>query len=351
MGAKKTGSGVENVYAAAGEWIERALLNDDSLFTPGNAIWTAERLAELRRRFLDQPDESGDNFYVKLERHLRGSAPEIYQLMGEVLYVHVLIIWEPSMRSETKKNRVEQVLAWGAPVRKVPHRLADGFAPGFVNLGAGRSKNLPFMAGFIINFVEQWKALESDKHGRMLADPWAFKDFATKVELQGKLYLESRTRHRGQIDALLHLVHPDDFEPMTSRDRKAKIAKAFTHLVQESTDDVDRKLRQIRSNLEIEYENIDFFDPSIRIRWDGKVAASTVSAMLEEHARLRSALKDVISAAPAQQEDYWIAMGSDEVVVCGESLESVMASIEAAGTVGGTIVTEFVSAEPQLIVL
>ena len=351
MGSKKTGNGVENVYAAAGEWIERALLNDDSLFAPGNAIWTAERLAELRRRFLDQPDESGDNFYVKLERQLRASAPEIHQLMGEVLYLHVLIIWEPSMRSETKKDRVERVLALGAPVRKVPHCLADGLAPGFVNLGAGYSKNLPFMVGFIINFVEQWKALEPDKHRRMLEDPWAFKDFATKVELQGKLYLESMTRHRGQIDALLHLVHPDDFEPMTSRGRKAKIANAFAHLVQEPTDDVDRKLRQIRSSLEIEYESIDFFDPSIRIRWDDKVAASTVPAMLEEHARLRSALKNAILAAPAQQEDYWIAMGIDEVVVCGKSLESVMASIEAAGMAGGTIVTELVSAEPQLIVL
>ena len=179
MGSKKTGNSTENVYAVAGEWIERALLNDDSLFAPGSAIWTAERLAELRRRFLDQPDESGDNFYVKLERQLRESEPEIYQLMGEVLYVHFLIIWESSMRSKTKKDRVERVLAWGAPVRKVPRCLADGLAPGFVNLGSGWSKNLPFMVGFIINFTEQWKALEPDKHRRMLEDPWAFKEFAT----------------------------------------------------------------------------------------------------------------------------------------------------------------------------
>ena len=50
MCARRTGNGVENVYAAAGEWVDRALVNDDSLFTPGNAIWTAERLGFARRQ-------------------------------------------------------------------------------------------------------------------------------------------------------------------------------------------------------------------------------------------------------------------------------------------------------------
>ena len=120
MCARRIGNGVENVYAAAAEWVNRALVNDDSLFTPGTDIWTAERLAKLRRRFLDQPDVSGDDFYVRLERQLAGSSPQTYQLMGEVLFVHFLIIWEPSMRSETKKERVERALGWGAPVGKIP---------------------------------------------------------------------------------------------------------------------------------------------------------------------------------------------------------------------------------------
>ena len=74
-------------------WVERALRTDDSLFTPGKTIWTRELLGELRERFLDRPDVAGDGFMGKLERQLEGSPPEIYQLMGEVLYVHFLIIW------------------------------------------------------------------------------------------------------------------------------------------------------------------------------------------------------------------------------------------------------------------
>ena len=270
MCARRIGNGVENVYASAAEWVNRALVNDDSLFTPGTAIWTAERLAELRRRFLDQPDVSGDDFYVKLERQLAGSPPPTYQLMGEVLFVHFLIIWEPSMRSETKKERVERALGWGAPVGQIPVGLAGGLAPGFVNLGAGRSGSLPFMVGYIINFVEQWKGLEPSTHQHLLRDPWGFKDFATQVELQGEQYSESTTRHLSQMDALLYLVHPDDFEPITSRNRKALIANAFGNLFDEPTDDVDRRLRQIRANLEARQGSVDFFDPPIRAQWDEK---------------------------------------------------------------------------------
>ena len=270
MCARRIGNGVEDVYATAAEWVDRALAHDDSLFTPGNAIWTAEVLGELRRRFLDQPDVSGDDFYLKLQRQLAGSSPQTYQLMAEVLFVHFLIIWEPSMRSETKRDRVERVLGWGAEVKNISGALANAWAPGFVNLGAGRSRSLPFMVGFIINFVEQWKGLEPGKRQGLLKDPWTFKDFVGQVDLQGRLYLESPARHRSQMDALFYLVHPDDFEPITSQDRKVQISNAFAHLVNEPIDDIDRTLRQIRSGLEAAQGKVDFFDPPIRAQWDDR---------------------------------------------------------------------------------
>ena len=37
MGSKLRVDGVENVYQAAGLWVDRALRTDDSLFTPGSA--------------------------------------------------------------------------------------------------------------------------------------------------------------------------------------------------------------------------------------------------------------------------------------------------------------------------
>ena len=79
--------------------------------------------------------------------------------------------------------------------------------------------------------------------------------------------------------------------------------------------------------------------------------AATVSAMMDDHARLRLLLQDAIMATPISDEDYWVGMGTDEVVVRGESAEVVMASIEAGGTAGGAVVLEFVSCKHQAVVL
>ena len=78
---------------------------------------------------------------------------------------------------------------------------------------------------------------------------------------------------------------------------------------------------------------------------------ATVSAMLDEHARLGTLLRDAIAAAPMSDDDYWVGMSVDEVVVRGKSPEAVMAAIGGRGMAGGTVVLEFVSAEPQVIVL
>ena len=41
--------GADSVYAAAELWVERALRRDDSLFTPGESIWSS-RLVDPAKR-------------------------------------------------------------------------------------------------------------------------------------------------------------------------------------------------------------------------------------------------------------------------------------------------------------
>ncbi len=94
-------------------------------------------------------------------------------------------------------------------------------------------------------------------------------------------------------------------------------------------------------------------DPSAVAPSDGGelLDAATVAAMLDEHARLEALLKDAIAASPASDDYYWVGMGVDEVVLRGASPEAVMAAVQAGEAAGGTVVLEFVSAEPQVIVL
>ena len=140
MGSRKAHEGAERVYVAAEKWIDCALRNDDSLFTPGKPIWSSECLAELRDRFLERPDVGEGNFYEQLKTQLEGCSAESHQLMAEVLYVHLLFISEGGMRGDTKKERVEQVLGWGAPISKVPSDLVNGLSPG---LGGPNGSSVP----------------------------------------------------------------------------------------------------------------------------------------------------------------------------------------------------------------
>ena len=269
MGSKKTHQGAERVYVAAEKWIDCALRNDDSLFTPGKPIWSRDGLAELRTRFLECPDVGEGNFYEKLKTQLEGCSAEAYQLMAEVLYVHFLYM--SSMGGDTKKRQVERVLGWGAPLSTIHNDPVNGLSPGLGGTGRPFFSDRPFLVGFIIEFVDQWKKQEDDEWNRMFDDPWAFKDFVSGIDPQGELFKEKPTAHRAQLQALLHLVYPDTFEGMVSIKHKQEIAQnpAYSSYITEPTDDVDRTIAQIRAGLERKLgRDFDFYHRDIQIEWN-----------------------------------------------------------------------------------
>ena len=252
--------GVEDVYAAAQTWVDRALRADDSLFTPATPIWTLYGLRELRSRFLDRPDEGTDDFSSKLKAQLLGSPPEVYQLMAEVLYVHFLIISLKQMTGETKRSRIDEVLSWGAPIPAVPDTDAKGLTPGIAtNVVLNRYR--PEQVGLIIEFAEQWKEATPAERERRLGDPWAFKEFVNEVDLRSQLLRGHPKKIFAQRMAVLHLAYPDTFERILTPHHRAQFVNTFADLVTEETTDTDRQLQQIRSALEAEHgADFDFFE-------------------------------------------------------------------------------------------
>ena len=262
-------AGAETVYAAAAAWVDRGLRRDDSLFTPGVPIWTDRWLEELRKGFLEQPYESaGRSFLDKLERQLRGAPPEAYQLMAEVLYVHLLIV---STTDSTREEKLlERVLGWSPQPVSIPPELTAGLVPGIVGPGQAFHSYRPHQVGLIIEFALQWKQLQPDHREHLLQDAWAFSDFLMGLQLGSALLRERENRSRTQRHALLHLVHPDTFESIVSEDHKVKIATAFEGLLDEPPRDVDHALQMIRPVLEDRHggETFHFYRPDIRKLWD-----------------------------------------------------------------------------------
>jgi MoxR-like ATPase len=256
-----------NAYAAAEAWVERALRSDDSLFTPGRPIWASKWLNELHRRFLDSPDVSDMAFLDKLDRQLTGSPPQAYQLMAEVLYVHFVVV---SRKDSTGvQAQLQRVLNWSPQPVAIPSELVTGLTPGIANPGQGFHRYRPHQVGFVIEFASQWKHLGPDERQRLLNDPWAFKDYVMHLDLRSAIFRDEYVSPRIQQHALLHLVHPDTFEPIVSVNHKEMIAAHYEGLVEDPKQDLDHRLQQIRAALEEDHgEAFTFYDPSIRSQWD-----------------------------------------------------------------------------------
>ena len=270
MGSRKTHEGAEHVYEAAQKWVECALRDDGSLFTPGVRIWSSRWLKELRERFLGQPDVGQGDFYEKLSAQLEGGPAEVYQLMGEVLYVHFLIVWHGAMKPDTKEAQINQVLRWSAPPVAIPPELVAGLTAGLAHPGIAFNTYRPYQVGCIIEFAEQWKG-GSNNRDSLLTDPWHFKDFVVGMRFRSPLLANHQDTPGIQRHALLHLVYPSTFEGTVSIEQKNEIAgaKAFAHFVPEPPDDVDVRIQQIRRGLEDGLgRDFDFYDPDIRGRWD-----------------------------------------------------------------------------------
>ena len=81
----------------------------------------------------------------------------------------------------------------------------------------------------------------------------------------------------------------------------------------------------------------------------GGVAALT--ARLDEHERLTARLRSEIASLPELTGDRWVAMGRDEALEMGDSLDEVLARIEAKGLADSVVVVEYLSPYQSAIIL
>ena len=304
MGSRRTGEGAARVYAAAQAWVDRALRSDDSLFTPSQPIWSRRWLGHIRKRFLEQPEVKGDDFSDKLKGQLSGSRPEVYQLMAEALYVNHLI--DGFMKPSNKAEQIENVLGWSSQQVTIPQDFRLALGSGLIHPGQGFYRLRPYEVGFIIEFVERLKQEPATERDSLLSDPWAFKE-ALCFQPSSALLQEytGDWTYRMQREALLHLIFPDTFERIISTNHKRQIVDAFAPMVIESTEDIDRRLQQIREGLEAEYgTGVDLYGDPIHSIWNPTESRKAWDRFVDQaRAFVDTGIVD------SQENDYKIEIG------------------------------------------
>jgi MoxR-like ATPase len=226
-----------DLYDVAARWVDACLRRDDSLLTPGTAIWSKETIAEAAAPLLVDDIRKLD-YVTKLRDQLEGVSDAGIQFTAELLYVLSLPIG--NIGAPAKRQLLDTVLGWMTEPVGVPDDLAAELDGGVANYGAGVVQRDRY-AKYFVQFAQRWKELDPGEQGRLLEDPWAFHAFVHDLGAPPLM----------QREAILHLVHPDTFEYALAPADKTRIAKAFSGLrpVAEAPDD-DRALVEVRSAVE-----------------------------------------------------------------------------------------------------
>jgi hypothetical protein len=255
-------------------FVDVALRGSDSLFTPGTPIWTRANIEELYERFAGNPDESSDSFEEKFYRQLDGASPQIYQLAGEMLYIHLLVVSNDAMHAATRRNLINLVLQWSPAPVSIPADLDETLEIGLSHPGMAYLIHRPYQLWFILDFMRAWKQLPPTEQTRLLDDPWAFREFVHTIPVD---------RAYSQREMLLYIVHPDTFERIFSREHKKTLMRAFRSLVSDTTANVDQQIAEIRQHLAQDYgADLDFYDPELKPRWQPPKESASEDDVSEE---------------------------------------------------------------------
>src|SRR5439155_4501260 len=112
----------------------RCLASDDSLFTPGEAIWTLQAAAEVEAAVAHDDVDPDRTFAEKLHDHL-AAVPRAGQLAAEMLYL--VLLPEADTGAQMKLQRVKEVLQLLPDRGEIPTELRPALNHGIATYGVG----------------------------------------------------------------------------------------------------------------------------------------------------------------------------------------------------------------------
>ncbi len=262
------GSSRAKIDALVEVWTERCLIESGSLLFDDRSLWTISQLEDFRQRFLENPlYGTEENFGQKLSTQLETASEDVRWLVCELVAVYFLFA-RGAIGGPTKRATLEAIIApLGADKPTHWPVLAETMDEGIGNPGVGYNINREIQIGYLIDFCQRFKAIDdTDGRRRLLADPWALRDFADAAS-DGISVREMR-------HILLHLLRPDEFERMSSRTHKQNIVAAFAGELltgADVPDDLDEQLLLIREKLvalDAQPGMLDFYRPPLHAIWD-----------------------------------------------------------------------------------
>ncbi len=260
--------------SAVEQWKSRCLLGSGSVFGEGE-LWTLANLENMDRYFVRGPDLGQGDFFTKLRGQLAPAPPETNRLAAEMLWL--MYLFPTDVGGEKKRLHVRMVWGWsGEELAPRSDELEEALDRGIGSTGTGYHTHKWRELAFLVALTIAWRGLPPDEARRLVGDPWRLAEW-----MEGRP--ESKGRQLRHI--LLHLLHPQEFERISSGRNKREMVSSLadkylpgrTAIDLRNRIEVDRALFDIRRAMEAESgSSMDFYDAEVRPLWGGTGGAEGI---------------------------------------------------------------------------
>ena len=302
----------EAILGVAEKWKQICLFGGRSIFSD-QSLWTGRNFEELIEEYVKK-EKLGNKFWDSLELQLQNASPEAQRLFAELVWVYYLI--PMSAKAETKRKRVRQV--WALSGEDIPNddwAFGNVLEQGIVRLG-NSAGDIALDFSFFVGIMTDWYSRPSNERHELLNKPWDFADWLDRHAGTSK----PPFRH-----VVLYLLFPDSFEPIVSRQDKAKIVAGFSQRWNEQSDLdsqsdpilLDRALLNIRKRLRQENEDAttSFYHSPLVEFWRLTDDASAGGAVTRSNSDLDAgqSLNTILYGPPGTGKTYATAQRCVEI--------------------------------------
>lgn len=208
----------DNVIALAARLRDEAIIPGRSLFTD-RPIWTRANFLELKRAYVDRPDDTAASFEVKLQTQLKDAADDAKVLFAELLLLNLVILGSVTARHKLHLIRVPLELIDGEPV-DVPEEVVAVLEEGGVLHGGQGVNQYRWQA--MAYLVEWGLAVQS------LPEPERTALFLDSSGVEQLVYgLGTKTTNLAMQRSLCYLFDVDGHEPIISQHHLERITDHF----------------------------------------------------------------------------------------------------------------------------
>lgn len=208
----------DKVTALAARLRDEAIIPGGSLFTD-RSLWTPENFQELKRAYVDRPDESAASFEMKLRTQLGDATDDAKVLFSELLLLNLMILGSVTDRHKIHLIQVPLEMIDGAAV-SIPDDVTDVLVEGGVIHGGYGVNQYRWQA---MTFLVEWglavASLSKTERATLFSDSGGVERLVYRMGTE--------TSSRSMQRSLCYLFDPEGHEPIISQDHLEKITGHF----------------------------------------------------------------------------------------------------------------------------